>query len=33
MVTFVIGGMSGIILATPPVDFMVHNSTRRSGRG
>jgi len=25
--------MSGIILATPPVDFMVHNSTRRSGRG
>jgi cytochrome o ubiquinol oxidase subunit 1 len=26
MVTFVIGGASGIILATPPVDFMVHNT-------
>lgn len=25
--TFVIGGMSGILLATPPVDFMVHNTT------
>ncbi|MHB1950883.1 MAG: cbb3-type cytochrome c oxidase subunit I [Acidiferrobacteraceae bacterium] len=25
--TFVIGGMTGILLATPPVDFMVHNTT------
>ena len=24
--TFVIGGMTGIILAVPPVDFMVHNT-------
>ena len=26
MVTFVIGGLTGIILANPPVDFAVHNS-------
>jgi cytochrome o ubiquinol oxidase subunit I len=26
MVTFVLGGATGIILATPPVDFMVHNT-------
>ena len=26
MVTFVIGGMTGILLAVPPVDFVVHNS-------
>lgn len=26
MVTFVIGGMSGILLAIPPVDFNLHNS-------
>jgi cytochrome o ubiquinol oxidase subunit 1 len=26
MITFVFGGMSGILLATPPVDFMVHNT-------
>jgi len=26
MVTFVIGGMTGVLLAEPPVDFVVHNS-------
>ncbi len=26
MVSFVIGGMTGIILATPPLDYMVHNT-------
>lgn len=26
LVTFVIGGMTGIILAVPPLDFMVHNT-------
>ena len=26
MVTFVIGGATGIILATPPLDYMVHNT-------
>ena len=26
MVTFVIGGMTGVMLAEPPVDFVVHNS-------
>jgi cytochrome o ubiquinol oxidase subunit I len=26
MVTFVIGGLTGILLAVPPVDFVVHNS-------
>jgi cytochrome o ubiquinol oxidase subunit I len=26
MVTFVIGGMTGVLLALPPVDFVVHNS-------
>jgi cytochrome o ubiquinol oxidase subunit 1 len=26
MVTFTIGGMTGVMLAVPPVDFMLHNS-------
>jgi cytochrome o ubiquinol oxidase subunit 1 len=26
MVTFVIGGMTGVLMAVPPVDFVVHNS-------
>ena len=26
MVTFVIGGLTGVLLAIPPVDFIVHNS-------
>ncbi|MDA5193279.1 cytochrome o ubiquinol oxidase subunit I [Govanella unica] len=26
MITFVIGGMTGVMLALPPVDFVVHNS-------
>ena len=26
MITFVIGGMTGIILATPPLDYMMHNT-------
>jgi cytochrome o ubiquinol oxidase subunit 1 len=26
MITFVIGGMTGVLLAVPPVDFQVHNS-------
>ena len=26
MVTFVIGGMTGVLLAVPPADFIVHNS-------
>jgi len=27
VVTFVIGGMTGVLLAVPPVDFVLHNST------
>ena len=26
MLTFVIGGLTGVLLAIPPVDFVVHNS-------
>ena len=26
MMTFVLGGFTGIILATPPLDYMVHNT-------
>jgi cytochrome o ubiquinol oxidase subunit I len=26
MITFTIGGMTGVLLAVPPVDFVVHNS-------
>ena len=26
MVTFVIGGMTGVLLAVPPADFALHNS-------
>jgi cytochrome o ubiquinol oxidase subunit 1 len=26
MVTFIIGGMTGVLLAVPPVDFVLHNS-------
>jgi cytochrome o ubiquinol oxidase subunit 1 len=26
MVTFVIGGLTGVVLAVPPVDFVLHNS-------
>src|SRR5437764_11660769 len=26
MVTFVLGGMTGVLLAVPPVDFVLHNS-------
>ena len=27
MVTFALGGMTGVLLAVPPVDFVLHNST------
>ena len=26
MVTFVVGGMTGVLLAVPPADFVLHNS-------
>ena len=26
MVTFMIGGMTGVLLAVPPADFVLHNS-------
>ena len=26
MVTFVIGGLTGVLMAVPPVDFVLHNS-------
>ena len=26
MITFVIGGMTGVLLAVPPADFVLHNS-------
>ncbi|GAA4767903.1 cytochrome o ubiquinol oxidase subunit I [Stakelama sediminis] len=26
LITFVVGGVTGILLATPPIDFMVHNT-------
>ena len=26
MVTFVIGGMTGVLMAMPPADFVLHNS-------